>query len=83
MPGLDFERYLQPSQRCSLSPRETVAVETLSPMAVDIELESPQVPSENLLSQQKAGMTNCLLTPLSPSSPEFLNIIWDLMAFFF
>nr|XP_046234183.1 disks large-associated protein 5 isoform X2 [Scatophagus argus] len=42
IPGLDFERYLQPSQRCSLSPRETVAIEPFSPMAVDVGLESPR-----------------------------------------
>ncbi|XP_035514005.1 disks large-associated protein 5 isoform X2 [Morone saxatilis] len=54
IPGLDFERYLQPSQRCSLSPRETVAVETLSPMAVDVEMESPIGQSEDLLTRQEA-----------------------------
>ncbi|KAG7226420.1 hypothetical protein INR49_013832, partial [Caranx melampygus] len=42
VPGLDFERYLQPSQRCSLSPSGAVAIETLSPMALDIEMESPR-----------------------------------------
>ncbi|KAM8730592.1 disks large-associated protein 5 isoform 2-T2 [Acanthopagrus schlegelii] len=43
LPGLDFERYLQPSQSCSLSPMgEPVAMETLSPMAVDVEMESPR-----------------------------------------
>ncbi|KAG7507706.1 hypothetical protein JOB18_042432 [Solea senegalensis] len=46
IPGLDFERYFQPSQRCSLSPpREAVAMETTSllssPVAVDIDMESP------------------------------------------
>ncbi|XP_042363726.1 disks large-associated protein 5 isoform X1 [Plectropomus leopardus] len=54
LPGLDFERYLQPSQRCSLSPRDTVAVE-LSPMAVDVEMESPRSQSEDLLTQQQPG----------------------------
>ncbi|XP_059180364.1 disks large-associated protein 5 isoform X2 [Centropristis striata] len=53
IPGLDFERYLQPSQRCSLSPRDTVTVETLSPMAVDVEMESPRGQSEDLLTQQE------------------------------
>ncbi|TNN04068.1 hypothetical protein fugu_001097 [Takifugu bimaculatus] len=56
LPGLDFERYLQPSQRCSLSPREIASIEMLSPMAVDVEMESPKVQSEELLPQQKAAL---------------------------
>ncbi|XP_027145450.1 disks large-associated protein 5 isoform X2 [Larimichthys crocea] len=51
--GLDFERYLQPTLRCSLSPKETVAVETLSPMAVDVEMESPRGQTGDLLTQQE------------------------------
>ncbi|KAK5850600.1 hypothetical protein PBY51_001466 [Eleginops maclovinus] len=50
IPELDFERYLQPSLRCSLSPQASVAIETVSPMAVDAEMESPGGPSEDLLS---------------------------------
>uniref|UniRef100_A0AAQ6ILI1 Discs, large (Drosophila) homolog-associated protein 5 n=1 Tax=Anabas testudineus TaxID=64144 RepID=A0AAQ6ILI1_ANATE len=50
IPGLDFERYLQPSQRCSISPRDTVAIETL-----DVEMESPRGQSEDLLTQQEPG----------------------------
>uniref|UniRef100_A0A4W5Q4N9 Discs, large (Drosophila) homolog-associated protein 5 n=1 Tax=Hucho hucho TaxID=62062 RepID=A0A4W5Q4N9_9TELE len=47
LPGLDFERYLQPAVRCSLSPREpAVAEEMLSPMVIDVEMESPLAPSE-------------------------------------
>ncbi|XP_056285893.1 disks large-associated protein 5 isoform X2 [Pseudoliparis swirei] len=42
LPGLDFERYLQPSLRCSLSPREA-----LSSM-VDVEMESPRSQTEDL-----------------------------------
>ncbi|XP_045078698.1 disks large-associated protein 5-like isoform X1 [Coregonus clupeaformis] len=46
IPGLDFERYLQPAVRCSLSPRElAVAEEMLSPMAIDVEMETPLAPS--------------------------------------
>uniref|UniRef100_A0A4W6CEC0 Discs, large (Drosophila) homolog-associated protein 5 n=1 Tax=Lates calcarifer TaxID=8187 RepID=A0A4W6CEC0_LATCA len=71
IPGLDFERYLQPSQRCSLSPRETVAIDTLSPMAVDVEMESPRGQSEDLflnlhtatLSVQTAESALLLFTP--------------------
>ncbi|KAM8730593.1 disks large-associated protein 5 isoform 3-T3 [Acanthopagrus schlegelii] len=56
LPGLDFERYLQPSQSCSLSPMgEPVAMETLSPMAVDVEMESPRGQSEDLLTRQETG----------------------------
>ncbi|XP_054455116.1 disks large-associated protein 5 isoform X2 [Anoplopoma fimbria] len=50
IPGLDFERYLQPSQRCSLSP-----LEAMSPMAVDVEMESPRGQIEDLLTQQEPG----------------------------
>ncbi|XP_068439642.1 disks large-associated protein 5 isoform X2 [Clinocottus analis] len=42
IPGLDFERYLQPSQRGSLSP-----------MAVDVEMESPGGQIEDLLTLQE------------------------------
>ncbi|CDQ72558.1 unnamed protein product [Oncorhynchus mykiss] len=44
--GLEFERYLQPVASCSLSPRElAVAEEMLSPMAIDVEMESPMAQS--------------------------------------
>ncbi|XP_035002659.2 disks large-associated protein 5 isoform X1 [Hippoglossus stenolepis] len=67
IPGLDFERYLQPSLRGSLSPRETVAMETLSPMAVDVEMESPRGPSDDLLSQHEpAAAVPSVLTLQSP-----------------
>ncbi|XP_044034886.1 disks large-associated protein 5 isoform X2 [Siniperca chuatsi] len=70
IPGLDFERYLQPSQRCSMSPRETVAVEMLSPMAVDVEMESPRGQSEDLLAQQEPALpaVSSLLTLQSPQA---------------
>lgn len=64
MPGLDFERYLQPSLRCSLSPAEEVAMETLSPMATpasmapDVEMESPKGQSESQ-AQQEMGTIGC------------------------
>lgn len=64
MPGMDFERYLQPSLRCSLSPAEAVAMETLSPMATpspvapDVEMESPNGHSESQ-AQQETGMISC------------------------
>ncbi|XP_047465939.1 disks large-associated protein 5 isoform X2 [Mugil cephalus] len=54
IPGLDFERYLQPSQRCSLSPMETVSKE-MSPMAVDLEMESPRVEPDVLSQQEPDG----------------------------
>ncbi|XP_070707841.1 disks large-associated protein 5 isoform X2 [Pempheris klunzingeri] len=68
VPGLDFERYLQPSQRCSMSPREPVAIETLSPMAVDVEMESPRGQSEDLLAQQEA------VTTALPAVPSVLTL---------
>ncbi|XP_076615382.1 disks large-associated protein 5 [Chaetodon auriga] len=70
IPGLDFERYLQPSQRCSLSPRETVSLEMLSPMAVDVEMESPRSQSEDLPIQQEAALpaVSSVLTLQSPQA---------------
>lgn len=55
IPGLDFERYLQPSLRCSLSPRGSVAVEMLS-MGTDVEMESPKGEAEELLTHLEPGM---------------------------
>ncbi|KAM9336613.1 disks large-associated protein 5 [Symphorus nematophorus] len=70
IPGLDFERYLQPSQRCSVSPRETVAMEMLSPMAVDVEMESPRGQCEDLLTQQESALpaVSSVLTLQSPQA---------------
>ncbi|XP_071319620.1 disks large-associated protein 5 isoform X2 [Trachinotus anak] len=68
IPGLDFERYLQPSQRCSLSPRGEVAIDALSPMAVDVEMESPRSQSEDLLTRQEPALPEVpsVLTTMSP-----------------
>ncbi|XP_054624761.1 disks large-associated protein 5 [Dunckerocampus dactyliophorus] len=52
--GLDFERYLRPSQRCSLSPAKPVSMETLSPMTVDVTMESPTCQSGHLTRQEEA-----------------------------
>ncbi|KAM6951063.1 disks large-associated protein 5 [Aplochiton taeniatus] len=57
VPGLDFERYLQPSARCSLSPRETVAPETSSPMVTDVEMDSPLAQPGVLLTEEEVLMT--------------------------
>uniref|UniRef100_A0A1A8UU11 Discs, largehomolog-associated protein 5 n=1 Tax=Nothobranchius furzeri TaxID=105023 RepID=A0A1A8UU11_NOTFU len=43
LPGLDIERYLQPSQRCSMSP-----------VGADVEMESPSSPEELLVPQEPA-----------------------------
>ncbi|XP_028332959.1 disks large-associated protein 5 isoform X2 [Gouania willdenowi] len=53
VPGLDT-RYFQP-HRCSLSPLQTVATETLSPMVVDVEMESPRGQHEDQIEQQEQG----------------------------
>ncbi|XP_031699766.1 disks large-associated protein 5 isoform X1 [Anarrhichthys ocellatus] len=60
IPGLDFERYLQPSQRCSLSPWEV-----LSPVVVDVEMESPSAQTEDLLTLQE---------PAHPAVRSALNL---------
>ncbi|XP_039643221.1 disks large-associated protein 5 isoform X2 [Perca fluviatilis] len=73
IPGLDFERYFQPSQRCSLSPRETVALDTLSPMAADVEMESPRAQSEPLLTQQEPGSLLTVATA-HPAEPSMLTL---------
>ncbi|KAI5623153.1 disks large-associated protein 5 isoform X1 [Silurus asotus] len=44
--GLDFERYLQPAARCSLSPVQTMAVDRFSLGLEDAEMESPQAQAE-------------------------------------
>lgn len=57
-----------------MSPREIAAIEMLSPMAVDVEMESPKVQSEELLPQQQAGTFNCFILKMemgSLSSPFF------------
>ncbi|XP_030019514.1 disks large-associated protein 5 [Sphaeramia orbicularis] len=68
MPALDFERYFQPSQRCSLSPREMVAIESPSPMEVDVEMENPAGQCEGLHTQQEPAPPTvpALFTPQSP-----------------
>ncbi|XP_035768051.1 disks large-associated protein 5 [Neolamprologus brichardi] len=65
--GLDFERYLQSSDRCSLSPRDTVATETLSPMAVDVAMESPRRQPMNFLTEKESALpaVSSVLTPHS------------------
>lgn len=80
IPGMDFERYLQPSLRCSLSPQATVAVETLSPMAVDVEMESPGGPSEDLPSQREPagpGVSSMLFL----QSPQMQKAEYDMLLF--
>ncbi|KAK3559541.1 hypothetical protein QTP86_013516 [Hemibagrus guttatus] len=46
VPGLDFERYLQPTARCSLSPVQSMAVERFSLGLEDAEMESPQAQAD-------------------------------------
>ncbi|KAM7371036.1 hypothetical protein PAMP_010536 [Pampus punctatissimus] len=72
-PGFDFDRYLQSSQRCSLSPREAVTIEMLSPMAEDVIMESPRGQSEDLLTREEAG-SDSRVCPVSlhpgPEGPD-------------
>nr|XP_019939072.1 PREDICTED: disks large-associated protein 5 isoform X1 [Paralichthys olivaceus] len=81
IPGLDFERYLQPSQRGSMSPRETVAVETLSPMAVDVEMESPRGQSDDLLTQHEAAAAVPSVLTLQSPQVKSLTAESDLLLF--
>nr|XP_057918421.1 disks large-associated protein 5 isoform X2 [Doryrhamphus excisus] len=64
--GLDFERYIQPSQRCSLSPERPVSMETLSPMTVDVKMESPAGPSEHLTQQEEGPGSSVVPASLHP-----------------
>ncbi|XP_062234899.1 disks large-associated protein 5 isoform X1 [Platichthys flesus] len=81
IPGLDFERYLQPSLRCSLSPRETVAIETLSPMAVDVEMESPAGRSADLLSQHEPAAAVPSVLPLQSPQVQSRTAESDMLLF--
>ncbi|KAM9462173.1 disks large-associated protein 5 isoform 2-T2 [Clarias gariepinus] len=54
--GLDFERYLQPTTRCSLSPVQSMALDELSLGLEDAEMESPQ-------SQAEEPVQDALMTP--------------------
>ncbi|XP_076856367.1 disks large-associated protein 5 isoform X2 [Brachyhypopomus gauderio] len=60
---LDFERYLQPTDRCSLTPVQGPGVERFSLGAVDVEMESPISQAEE--STQRTPMTSTAL-PLAP-----------------
>ncbi|XP_015248596.1 PREDICTED: disks large-associated protein 5 isoform X1 [Cyprinodon variegatus] len=68
IPGLDFERYLQPSLRCSLSPRGSVAVEMLS-MGTDVEMESPKGEAEELLTHLEPAPSAASLVS-TPQTPQ-------------
>ncbi|XP_029933425.1 disks large-associated protein 5 isoform X1 [Myripristis murdjan] len=70
VPGLDFERYFQPSQRLSLSLRDTVSSELLSPMAVDIEMESPTAQRGDLQTQEEEIMMPTTLPGASRLTPQ-------------
>ncbi|XP_076154573.1 disks large-associated protein 5 isoform X1 [Alosa pseudoharengus] len=66
VPGLDFERYLQPTARVSLSP--SAPSETFSPMAVDAEMESPEVKRQDALLQTPTALPR--MSPLFTSQME-------------
>ncbi|KAM8887779.1 disks large-associated protein 5 [Synchiropus picturatus] len=60
-PGLDFEHYLLPTNRCSMSPRD--AILTASPLNLDVEMESPRCQSEG---QQDAAAEESVLPSVLP-----------------
>lgn len=51
---MDFERYLLTTVRTSLSPSGSIP--SFSPMAVDAEMESPEVPRQDALLQTPTGI---------------------------
>ncbi|KAL7857153.1 hypothetical protein SRHO_G00160520 [Serrasalmus rhombeus] len=61
---LDFERYLQPTACCSLSPVQSMAAERFSLGAADAEMESPQSQAED--SVQDVIMTPRALHRMAP-----------------
>ncbi|XP_066520821.1 disks large-associated protein 5 isoform X2 [Hoplias malabaricus] len=61
---LEFERYLQPTTRCSLSPVQSMAVERFSLGVADAEMESPQSQAEETM--QDAIMTPTALPRMAP-----------------
>ncbi|XP_010904117.2 disks large-associated protein 5 [Esox lucius] len=68
LPGLDFELYLQPTARGSLSPQELGVAEMLSPAVVDIEMESPVsssggAPQDNVSSPTAVSNLAQMFTP--------------------
>ncbi|KAM4715200.1 disks large-associated protein 5 isoform 2-T2 [Anableps anableps] len=68
IPGLDFERYLQPSQRCSLSPRDTVTIE-ISSVGADVQMESPKGQAEELLTHLEPALSTAS-SVFNPQSPQ-------------
>ncbi|XP_030196395.1 disks large-associated protein 5 [Gadus morhua] len=83
VPGLDFERYLQPSEGCS-PPPGPVAMETLSPKAVAMEMGSPMAEdgSGDLLPQEEALSTPAGLHAVSSNlAPHDKQAQPDLLLF--
>ncbi|XP_068610989.1 disks large-associated protein 5 [Brachionichthys hirsutus] len=75
IPGLDIERYFQPSQRCSLSLTEMVSEETLSPVAVDVEMKSPSGETQDLCTQQETALP-AVSSVLIPESPQVASCLF-------
>ncbi|XP_056433727.1 disks large-associated protein 5 [Gadus chalcogrammus] len=83
VPGLDFERYLRPSEGCS-PPPGPVAMETLSPKAVAMEMGSPMAEdgSGDLLPQEEALSTPAGLHAVSSNlAPHDKQAQPDLLLF--
>ncbi|KAJ7984686.1 hypothetical protein DPEC_G00357330 [Dallia pectoralis] len=83
LPGLDFELYLRPTARGSLSPREpSVAEEMWSPSVVDVDMESPVAssgePHQNDVSTSPTAVSN-LAQMFIPRATKPLNS--DLLLF--
>ncbi|XP_060795713.1 disks large-associated protein 5 isoform X2 [Neoarius graeffei] len=64
MASLDFERYLQPTARCSLSPVQSMAVDRFSLGVDDAEMESPQAQAGEPV--QDAPMTPTAFSRMAP-----------------
>ncbi|KAL0983920.1 hypothetical protein UPYG_G00134780 [Umbra pygmaea] len=76
LPGLDFERYIQPNAGCSWSPQEQCVTEEMQlPVVVDVEMESPVAASVepthiDILTPTAVSNMAHMFTPWNTKSPE-------------
>ncbi|KAG7491486.1 hypothetical protein MATL_G00004020 [Megalops atlanticus] len=87
-PGLDFERYLQPTLRSSLSPQAPVAMEAASllatPTMADVQMDSPepqqeQMPDRNALTDTAPALVQS--PALGHMLPQHTERLADLLLF--
>ncbi|XP_061564103.1 disks large-associated protein 5 [Cololabis saira] len=80
LPGLDFERYLQASQRGSLSPMETTESEMFSPMDTNEEMKSPRNQPREVLTPQETALSP-MSSLLKLQSPQAQSAETEMLLF--